>query len=580
MNIQTLDGAIPLTEKELVGICMGEKSAVETSLASAYGIWNASWDLYNLQMDFSKKADWQSQQVLPDIFSDTEQAATQLISALQGPGTWFSVELQDQELETVLEGWLGYHLENIFYSQQFEDACKFGLLSAMLINKVFSGGNAAPLRIKTVSPFDFWFDLSGKGAFEIERTIVTKADLKGWAQNTDAEGRPLYFNLDRIKDEAGSDTRDPRWAQRAQLGALGTNLRKGEVELLTRWGNIYHPQSGDLLKENAVFSVANRTLLVRGPDPNPFAHKKSPYIYQPIIRVPGSPLGKSLMQSTLGLAGLKTEVLNLFVDAHSFAGNPSAEVDTSPGGANPKQIAEGLYPGKLWGRRMPGPYPIIRPLKTGQVDPSTPIIYGLIDREKQRTSSITDPMRGMTQSRRGLTATQHELDVTGSQKLFDRCASHIEANFMAPTLDLGLRVLIENATEVKDYWLERELAKIPGAYEKLAGMSHADRLKLLEQQMKVKVHGISSQIRKGQNLMRLEKLMLILSKAPELAVQVDLRALLEKYCDALQLDSSDILKKKEQVAAEIQARQQAMAAQAAQGAGRVPPGMAPQGGGM
>jgi hypothetical protein len=293
-----------------------------------------------------------------------------------------------------------------------------------------------------------------------------------------------------------------------------------------------------------------------------------------LIRVPQSAAGKSLLEPSQCLVITKTEMMNMGLDAFNLAAMPMIEVDDSPGGIDPTDLEEGLYPGKFVRNRRMGAGPGMRPLKVGTIEPMTLPFVAAIDQEEQRATRISDSIRGTMPQKRGTTATQVSQSINLGRSHFNRYGMRIDRNFLSVVLDLSLKTLLENATEVKDYWLEREMkrreAKDPrwaGMYQRLAGMGREERVALLEKQVRVRAHGISNMLKNEQTLERLEKLAEAAGANPMMAQQIDWRVFLEKWTDALMLDSSDLLKSKEQVAGEAQQAMMMAAQQQAAGVG-------------
>ena len=568
---------LPLTEKQIVDQILEKQKACEDALRPLYDQWDINWRLYHNRMDFKDKADWQSKQVLSEVFPVTERACGLLKRALTGPGNWFSVEVEDETVEAGLQAWLDYHLNEAGFANAFRDAAKNGILSSLMIFKIWSGGGKRPLRVKAISPYDFWVDPTGLNRFAIERVLVTRGQLESWARLTqDRAGGPLYVNLERL-DEARLDRagmRDVRWMQRTQLSQLGDPLRRGVVELLEYWGD-FEDSKGRTIGRNLVAAVANRDVLVRYPRRNPFAHGSRPYTHAGVVILPDSPYGKSLIEAVTPTVICMTEILNLVLDSYMLAALPIAEADTGPGGIDPHQLDEGLRPGMILERRMAGANPALRPVKAGMVDMAAVPILQFLDRVKQRNTSVTDPIQGLMVSKRGTTATEVATTSQAALSLFDNYASDIEGAFLEPALEQALKVVLQHATEVDDPWLRRRFEGSPEIYARLAALTPKERVELLEGEMRLRVHGISSSVQKLQSLQRLERLMVISSRLPPVQARLKFRQLLERFLDALELDSGDLLRPEAEARA---AEAQLMMSQRG-GAGAMPGGPGPQAGG-
>jgi len=550
------DVPVGMTDRDIVNFVVSRQADCEAMARPLYEQWDLNWGLYHNDVEFTEKQDWQSQQVLSEVFPITERACGLLKRALMGPGNWFSLEMADESLEAAVQDWFERYLELAGFAPAFRDCVKNAILSSLMVMKMFQGGPNHPLRVRVVSPYDFWPDPTGLDRFVIERMLVRRSDLQAWAAASEGTGRPpLYRNLEEL-DRASLrySESDTRWTQRTQLAMMGESLRRGVVELLEYWGDLEDERS-NVVARNIVCTVANRAVLVRPPQVNPFRHGQRPYAYASIVALPDTPYGKSLIESVAPTVLTMTEILNLVLDSYTLAALPIAEADTGPGGLDPAQLDEGLRPGTILERRVAGPNPALRPVKAGVVDMAAVPILQFLDRIKQRNTSVTDPVQGIMVSKRGTTATEVATTTQSALGLFDNYASDIEAQFLEPALRLALATLMEVPGLLPDAEMRRRLKDRPDLLQALDEMLPEAKVQMLRSGADIRVHGISSMVQKLQTLQRLQQLLAMAAANPEIAMRLRIRQTLERFLDAMELDSSDLLASEE----EVQLRQRYLA---------------------
>lgn len=163
-----------------------------------------------------------------------------------------------------------------------------------------------------------------QGTTRIKRTITTLSDLKAKSH--------LYSNLSKIKPSSYSiaDVTDSaRTTRRSRFGINeGLRLKKGEVELLTLFGDV---EVGKKVYRDYLVVVANRETVIRF-EPIPYFCGNTG-IFAKYSSVPGEMLGRGVVEPIIGLQQLidtfscqKADLINLILGGF-WAINPDALIE-------------------------------------------------------------------------------------------------------------------------------------------------------------------------------------------------------------------------------------------------------------
>ena len=312
-------------------------------------------EMYLGRQDWSHKQAGQSQEFLPKVPTSVEQMAALVRRGLVQFGSWFSVNV-DNNIRTSISG---HHIQSVMevflknlwkqnsQTQNFttimSDAVKVGMLESLIILKVHGGmmktrkfivepgeiglaedGTVGKgednlrmeddeewrLRIDLIRPEDYYPDPTGNGLYEIHRVERDLHEVVQMAEDGvyDMKAVKMLINTDypRPMDEKRTD-RD-----RNQDEAPNPSFRK-RVVLDEFWGTLLN-SDGTVAHRNIVCTVANDKYLIRPPEPNPFWHQESPFIAEPIIRVPFSVWHKALYDDASSLNLAINEMFNLILD--------------------------------------------------------------------------------------------------------------------------------------------------------------------------------------------------------------------------------------------------------------------------
>lgn len=371
-------------------------------------------DAYLGRQDWSFKQDGQSTEFIPKTSVSVESMGNFIKRGLIKFGDYFSVEI-DYELSKIISGTQLRAILNNFLNDLWEgnnktttfpivisDAIKLGLLNSLIIVKVHGG--MAPsrkfgflrgkpgeedtlqmeedetwkLRVDLIQPEDYFPDPTGNGLYEIhsvEKDLheVIAAAEKGIYDKSIVD-QLVGIDFKKPEDQA-RDTKDKNQDEVTQPA-----FRK-RVVLDEFWGTLLK-SDGTVAHRNCVCTVANKRFLIRKPEPNPFWHQLSPFVAEPIIRIPWSVWGKALFDDAVGLNLAQNELFNLILDGGMAAvwGTRQIRLEDLE---DPGQVAGGLKQGMTLAVKQTLPHNarVVELVATGNVPQDAMAIYEAIDRE-------------------------------------------------------------------------------------------------------------------------------------------------------------------------------------------------------
>ena len=371
-------------------------------------------EAYLGRQDWSYKQDGQSTEFIPKTSVSVESMGNFIKRGLIKFGDYYSVET-DYELSQLVNGAQLRAILNNFLNDLWEgnnksttfplvvsDAIKMGLLNSLIILKVH-GGEAATrkfgyirgkrgeedtlqmeedvtwkLRIDLVQPEDYYPDPTGAGLYEIHSV---ERDLH---QVLEAAEEGVY-DKSVVDQLVGTDFKKPEDEERSERDrnqdeTTPPAFRK-RVVLDEFWGTLLK-SDGSVAHRNCVCTVANKRFLIRKPEPNPFWHQMSPFIAEPIVRIPWSVWGKALFDDAVSLNLAQNELFNLILDGGMAAvwGTRQIRLEDLE---DPGQVAGGLKQGMTLAVKQTLPHnaKVVETVSTGDVPQDSMQIYEALDRE-------------------------------------------------------------------------------------------------------------------------------------------------------------------------------------------------------
>lgn len=498
-------------------------------------------DTYLSRQDWSHKREGQSREFLPKLSVAVEQFVAFAKKALTQLGPWYSVSFGKDSKATLSELAARNLLDTFFDQLLVEDnkysnittlvgdALKSGSLESLMTFKVHGGrvterkfsvepptpfldqetgqSGISPerlvseeirpwrLRIDLIRQEDYYPDPTGKGLYEIHRS---EQDLSYIMQRAE-EGIYDKAAVDRIKETFTKEIDQSRSAKGiAQATAQVPSFRK-KVMVDECWGSILNEKS-EIIQSNVFWTIANNSVVLRKPTPNPFWHQESPFITTPLIRVPHSTWHKALYDDPSSLNIAVNELFNLMLDGGlaSVWGTRQLRIDDLD---NPLDIADGIPQGATLNVRSTLPHgaKVLETVTEGKVPPDAMAIMEMLSREFAMASLSNEIKQGNFPSKQ-IRATEI-VEASQSQGItLDAIAGDIE-KMLEKLIRKAWLTILQNLDDVS----VPEIVSSIGAANaiQLAQMSKAERFATFANSAAFKVHGLSSMMAKVRDFQKL-----------------------------------------------------------------------------
>lgn len=528
---QTLPG-------DIVRIVRGYVSEAEGARATRMALNKRNREiLFGLQ-DWSHKIEGQSTEHIPKISSAIEQFAAFIKRGLTNVGDWFSVELPEglpitgeqaarliqSQLDRIGDQFTASGRPRSF-SALISDAVKQALLESLAILKVHAGPSDVsyrvmesdgsfreyrPWRVKIdLVPTEHYYpDPTGRNLYEVQSAELDLHEVQALAEmglldaaavrelRAEYSGRPVTPQA-RSARERGQDEETPQ---------------RGTVLLEECWGTLVDAQ-GRVLHKNVVCTVANKRILVRPPEPNPYWHGTSPFVVSPVIRVPHSVWHRALYDDAAALNIAQNELFNLMLDGGlaSVWGIKELRLGMLE---DPSQVSGGLRQGMTLILRDDAPLqqPALTSSSTGNIPPEALALYNLLDREFQAASLTNDLKLGMLPPKQ-VKATEIVEAQQAAGITLDAILQDLESEFIAPLLRKVWLVILQNLEQFD----AREISDALGMETTLALVSMPPHVRFNElAQATIKVHGISGMLARARDFQKLLGLLQLVFQSPPL----------------------------------------------------------------
>jgi len=392
-----------------------------------------NYEMYHLEQDWGHKLKNQSQEFLPRQSMAVEQISQFLHQGIIDLGEFFSAEpkpaiknplfSKDEARKLIAD-----QLSKAEFYTHVHDALKAALLGSLMISKVhgckvpqprfFSRKNPRSgetklyrsknlnwqAKIELVRQKDYFPDPTAEKLYEVQRI---EKDM--WEVLEMAKAYPEAFDSEAVaRLSAGKSTgtsEDHDKAREQNQNIPSSSFRK-RVELHECWGKILDCQTGKVLHERAVCVVANGTELIMPPMPYPTWDNESPFVVDPLIRVPWSVWHRALMDAPTELNKSLNEIFNLIIDGgiNSVFGIKQLREYWLE---DPSQVNDGIVPGTTLGvnQSCPPNAKVLERVDTGSLSSEGMTAFDMASREFNM-SSLTNDLRLGGMPNRAVKATE------------------------------------------------------------------------------------------------------------------------------------------------------------------------------
>lgn len=536
-------------KRDIVNVLLGYKREAQDARKTGFNPRDQAWEdnirRYWNRIDFSKKANWQAKEVLPEVPAFVDRFASAMKEAFVSAGgdlyTIHDPADEDQDMGTALKRmtdvWLTQVGKNqmgtpVGFPRVFEEQMKLGAIMATASVVTWKtdvpGGRVS---IDAVDPRFLWLDATGRGLYRFRSWEIDKHELASMIKEQDSKGQPIYDH-----GELGNLISATQMEEQAMREALAGNSQqiitpRRPIKLDEYIATVVDNQ-GDKTYNKSLFLVANDQHLIRGPEANPFWHGKDWLVFAPLMTVPLSPYGRSYMEDFGSLAETFINLTNMLLDAVHTA-SLSAWAVMADMLANPQQLAEGLTPNKLFILDAGGSAKdFAAKLDLGNLPPDAIKMWEILKNELSEAAKANEIGLGQFAPNSRTSATEILQTQQNSSAVIRAVAETVETGWLDPTLDLTWKTGLQHAK--KD-----DKALIAAVGEEMWMALWSKRRELIKRPVTFQARGISKMIQKSQKLKALLAILQIVTSNEALAQAFVQRVDMNKFLNVI-LDLSDI----------------------------------------
>jgi hypothetical protein len=580
-----------IDDKELLQVLIDYKNvgkeARESGLSDRNTQWDANWDAYWSRYETGDKAEWQAQETLPEVQNNVDRFAASIRGALMSRADWYSIvdpldrmgilmEFVKKFVDLLLmESGTNASGQPINFEHTFGQIAKSGALMAMA-GAVTWDDRKRRVKVSAVDPRELYFDPTGRGLFRVRTYEMDWHDLLELAQAEDDAGNEVYrvdeiLALEPGADEEGRD--DKARSSGTETVDEGTGRKPILIdEFLCDIIN----RDGELVGRNQLVMMANKRVIIRGPEPNPFWHGHDWIVYAPAVSVPFSVYGRSFVEGFRQLVNTFIEMTNLILDA-SFV-DALRMFMTYPDALEDPSEAQDWWPGKTFtaDEDWPPGQDFVKAVEAGRLASGSVTVWQALQAMIRDAASQNELSMGQIPPKGDITATEiTSVDVHQSE-LIRAIAKDTEDLVLSPILELVWMTGLQHFDPERDQALASELG------DRLSSMLVAQREGFRKRRFRFQAYGITGAIKRNERLRNLIGILGIFAQNEIMTQALLKRFSVDRIVESILLDAGIEISKIEKTDMEkmVEAQQaQAMAAipGAAAGAGPgVTPGRPPQ----
>lgn len=508
--------------------------------------------MYQLKHDFSHKQKGQSKEVLSKTRNATEQIKSFFQQALADLDEWWRIVPRDGSdgssmlvTPDEVQKLTNFMLKQADYFSHVGKSTQSGLLGALAISKVRGCMLPKPkfvtrkegrgktykknvvmiedksweLRFDVIRQENYFPDPQGAGLYEIVECELDLHIVKQMAEGEDA----IYDKeaVSGLRPWTGYDLKEQEKARETGQNIPTPGMRP-RVKITEFIGTIVDEETGDILAENVMMTLANNDIVIRKPTPNTYWHQRSDIVAAALIEVANGVWGIALMDAGTKHNRSLIEVFNLLLDSamKSVWGVNQIRVNDLE---DVKQIADGVPWGtnlKVNSSLQPGAK-VMEPVLTGEIPAEAITIFNLLTQETL-TSMMTNDMRMGAQSFRQVKATEIAAAENSITSVFQGMSKNFEEKKIQPELKLAVETIAQNWDLIdKEVFLS---LFGPERGEVLANLEPQEVFVQLINGFKYEVFGISLTLRRQADFRKWTTLLQVISASETLT-----EAFLQKY---------------------------------------------------
>ena len=570
----------PLSEDALKKFFAAMFEAGDSHRKPREEIWATCWGLYNNEYDWSNKAWWQHKVPIPKVRASVDRAVALFRKTLLRMYPFYGVQAESKMGRT--KGRFSmllcdYWFDQISVIDELVKAFKVGLITSTAGVKIWfervkefhpepeieeydeptyefgvETGSTKKFRTQVhmkdhykgklalvaLNPSNIWVIPGTRGRCIIERDTCTLSELESLAKEGvyDEEAiKKLRASL--VSSETIIEDTNPNQTSEARPTS---NTYLQNIDLYHYWGDIWDSQA-HLIQCDSSFTFAGKgEYLIRKPRPNPFFHKKPPYILGTPYVVPFSTYNRGMVEDICEIAKSITTMANLIADGALYDAMKAFAVDVGQMD-DPSEARQGLYPGKTFlynsnNAAMPN-QKLVQTIDVGHVPTEAMNMIHLFEKYHQEGSYVNEWVSGQGSSK-GATLGEVNIKTQSALEGLDESARNLEVTLIEPTVSMCAQVIYQFQ---ENFMLSRLVDNYPQLCILLQNMNPAERYATMVGDFSFKVRGLSLMIDRGQKLGELKEILQLLSYLPGFVERLNPDATLEEILMPLGWDPRRIL---------------------------------------
>lgn len=481
--------------------------------------WEKNINWYWRREDFTRKADWQAKEVMPEVSGFVDRFAAALKEALVAtPNGFYTVSHPagetmglDFAIKRATDVWLSQCGCNqlgdyVGFPAVFEEQAKLGALIACCATVTWKpDGKYGRVAIESFDPRTLWLDHTYRDLYRVRQIELDKHDLVKMAKEAGGDGS--IWNVKAVEAVVSGIEHEAR-RQREELTGHGVETSSPrQPVVLDEYLATVVGRDGKVLAEDALMVVANGKHLIRGPTKNPFWHGGDWIVYAPLITTPLSVYGKAYVEDFGQLAQTFNQLTNLILDAvqtsaiRAFAVVPTMLQD-------PGQLNEGIAPNKMF-RLVDGMTPddFFKALELGTLPGECVQVWQALKSELMEAAARNEIGMGQLAPNSRTSATEIDRTQQSTSAVVRSIAQTIETRFLNLLLDRVWKTGFQHV-QANDMAIQQAVGA--DLFPFLAGIRRRD---LIKQPFTFQASGISTLVQKNQMFRQLIQLFQVMGQS-------------------------------------------------------------------
>lgn len=506
--------AVPMDDGEILQLLAGyfdeAENARETGFEPRHDVWEQNLHAFWMRRNFPDKQPWQSKEKSAYVPTFVERFAAGQREALTADPNWMEIEDRYDETGTLSKfatkltrialDYAGTNASGhpVAFEHDFGNHVLTGCLMKMCAAVTWDPRNGRVL-IEQRDPRQTYLDPTGRGLYRVSFWEADKETLLRMAELKNAKNEPLY-DKESIEGLCAQKSLDVSQNQEDSSGAgsMSTSARtpilikEWLVDLIDRGNGEY---GKEIVRERQLVVVANDSVIIRGPEKNPYWHGKDWVVSHAVLQAPMKAIdGRTYVETFLPAVNTHENITNRILDAFTMSSLNAFEVNPDVLD-DPTQLEFGISPNMTVMRDPDAPAGdrAITAIELGrQTSADASNLWAASRREAQEAGSQSDLSLGQT-ARGETTATEAQLSNAGQNALQNSISIDIDVAYLAVLAELTYYCALQHVgPSSKGIWW----ALSPDEQ----AMLKSRRQEFRDQPIQVRAKGLTNAVKRKQRL--------------------------------------------------------------------------------